>query len=74
MITFRYVTDPSKFGKKYRFKTLKGAQKKALELVGSTPKLDPDGYLVDPRSGSCLFFQGCSLVDLCQKMNGVYTS
>jgi hypothetical protein len=47
----------------FSFATVTGARRKAQKLVGSRPKVDPDGYLVD-RDGNCLFFSGCKLEDL----------
>ncbi len=60
MIILRYVTAPGFRERIFRYKTLKGAQMKALTLVGHNPKLDPDGYAVERTTGNCLFFQGTS--------------
>ena len=64
LITFRYVTNPAKIGRKYSFKTLEGAQARAHKLVGQRPKVDPDGYVSHRRTGNCLFFFGCTLTEL----------
>lgn len=64
MITLRYVTSPTSTGKAFKFKTLAGARTKARNLVGSYPKLDPDGYAVQRTTGNCLFFQGVTFDEL----------
>lgn len=51
-------------GRKFKYKTLKGAQKKAHDLVGRFPKHDPDGYAVSRLSGHCLFFLGTTFEEL----------
>lgn len=67
MITFRYVTDPAHMGKRFIFKTLEGAKAKAHKLVGTLPKLDPDGYAVNRTTGNCLFFFGTTFSELFPK-------
>jgi hypothetical protein len=62
-ITFRFVSQPGQFGRKFTFKTLKGAQAKAYRLVGRHPKIDPDGYYV-ARNGNCLFTSGVTTEEL----------
>jgi hypothetical protein len=66
-ITFCYVTDPGKPDKRSQYKTLKAAQAKAQKLVGESPKLDPDGYAVDRKTGNCLFFNGVTFEELFPK-------
>ncbi len=62
-ITLRWV-GTSNSTRTFKYKTLASAQKKAHALVGTQPKLDPDGYLVNPTTGGCLFFQGVELKEL----------
>ncbi len=62
-IILRWVVTPNST-KTFKYKTLAGAKSKAHALVGTQPKLDPDGYLVNRTTGGCLFFQGVELKDL----------
>jgi hypothetical protein len=64
MITLRFVNDPSKPDRVFKYKTLAGARVRAHNLVTWHPRLDPDGYAVHPRSGDCLFFQGVTFDEL----------
>jgi hypothetical protein len=57
-ITLTYVSTPGGAGKKFHYKTLGGARKKASRLVGGFPKFDPDGYAVSRARGDCLFVTG----------------
>jgi len=63
-IILRFVNDPSKLGRKFEYKTLAGARKKAQSLVGKHPRLDPDGYAVHRVTGDCLFCQGATFDEL----------
>lgn len=67
MITLTYVTSPTSTGRTFKFKTLTGARNKARTLVGSYPKIDPDGYAVQRTTGNCLFFQGTTFEELFPK-------
>lgn len=62
-ITFSFVNKPGALGRRFFYKTLAGARRKAHKLVGTKPRLDPDGYAV-ARNGDCLFFSGASFSDL----------
>lgn len=70
MITLRYVTDPSKTGKAFHYKTVEGARKKATSLVGKTPKVDPEGYVFSRVTGNCLFVIGAELIDVFPSLKG----
>lgn len=55
-ITLRYVCDTGE--RTYKYKSVDWAIRRARRLVGSTPKIDPDGYAVHRGNGNCLFFIG----------------
>jgi hypothetical protein len=65
VITLCYVTSPTRGGVTFKFKTLKGAQSKAHQLLGVNPKRDPDGYAVSRTTGNCIFIrEGCTFEEL----------
>jgi hypothetical protein len=64
VITLTFFDSPGARGRKFTFKTIAGAQRKAINLVGESPRLDPDGYAVHPKNGNCLYFSGVTASEL----------
>ena len=52
---FVVLHDTGKY-RTHRFFSLRGAQRAAKRLMGPSPKLDPDGYVVNRTTGACLIF------------------
>jgi len=65
MIILRYVNSPSSLGVTFKYQKLSAAQARAHRLVTATPKRDPDGYAVHPKTGNCLFLvEGVTFTEL----------